>query len=171
MVHHQVSKHSHVGPWGPQFKLVSEPHRILLVCWLKSHFEVASWLAIQKHSFYSNLVIWHLYSRTFKRSINFARWAIVFLVCFERSPPKLNVPNQKWTGLSTPYTTEFRLQMSQSSVTQVEIRHASHAGNLMQGPICLFFCHHVESMRAFCLPPIVESIEHWKLRLASPPKQ
>ena len=53
-------------------------------------------------------------------------------------------------------------------VTQVAIRHAlSHAGNSMQGPICLSFCHQVEGMPAFRLPPllhVLSNIEHWKLR-------
>ena len=44
--------------------------------------------------------------------------------------------------------------MSHRSVTQVAIWHAlSHAGNLMQVLICLAFCHQVERMRIFWLPP------------------
>jgi hypothetical protein len=44
-------------------------------------------------------------------------WSIALLGRFERSPPKLKVPNQKWTGLSTPivkghYTIELRLHIS-----------------------------------------------------------
>ena len=84
-------------------------------------------------------------------------WSIALLGRFERSPPKLKVPNQKWTGLSTPivkghYTIELRLHMSHRSVTQVAIWHAlSHAGNLMQVLICLAFCHQVERMRIFWL--------------------